>query len=115
MGSQRVRHDWPTFAYSLTHPPFKTTILKAYLGFPDDPDGKEFACSVWELGSIPGLGRSPGERNVYPLQYSVQNVYLPLETSDLIEILEYKSFISVYSRYPKENTVQIKKTITKET
>ena len=85
------------------------------MGFPDDSDGKEFACSVWEPGSIPGLGRSPGEGNVYPLQYSVKNVYLPLETSDSIKILEYKWFISVYSRYPKENTVQIKKTITKET
>ena len=33
-------------------------------------DGKEFACSVGDLGPIPGLGRSPGEGNGYPLQYS---------------------------------------------
>ena len=33
-------------------------------------DGKEFACNVGYLGSIPGLGRSPGERKGYPLQYS---------------------------------------------
>ena len=33
-------------------------------------DGKEFACSAGDLGSIPGLGRSPGEGNDYPLQYS---------------------------------------------
>ena len=32
--------------------------------------GKEFACNAGGLGSIPGLGRSPGERNDYPLQYS---------------------------------------------
>ena len=33
-------------------------------------DGKESACSVGDLGSIPGLGRSSGEGNGYPLQYS---------------------------------------------
>ena len=31
--------------------------------------GKEFACSAGDLGSIPGLGRSPGEGNGNPLQY----------------------------------------------
>ena len=33
-------------------------------------DGKESACNAGGLGSIPGLGRSPGERNSNPLQYS---------------------------------------------
>ena len=32
--------------------------------------GKESACNVGDLGSIPGLGRSPGEGKGYPLQYS---------------------------------------------
>jgi len=32
-----------------------------YLGFPGGSDGKEFACNAGDLGSIPGLGRSPGE------------------------------------------------------
>ena len=32
--------------------------------------GKESACKVGDLGLIPGLGRSPGEGNSYPLQYS---------------------------------------------
>ena len=32
--------------------------------------GKEFACSAGDLGLIPRLERSPGERNSYPLQYS---------------------------------------------
>ena len=32
--------------------------------------GKESACNVGDLGSIPGLGRSPGEGKAYPLQYS---------------------------------------------
>ena len=32
--------------------------------------GKESTCSAGDLGLIPGLGRSPGERKGYPLQYS---------------------------------------------
>ena len=39
-------------------------------GFPCGSAGKESACSVGDLGSIPGLGRSPGEGKGYPLQYS---------------------------------------------
>ena len=39
-------------------------------GFPGGSDGKESACSVGDLGSIPGLGRSPGEGHGNPLQYS---------------------------------------------
>ena len=42
-------------------------ILKGFLG---DSAGKESACSAGDLGLIPGLGRSPGEGNGYPLQYS---------------------------------------------
>ena len=40
------------------------------LGFPGASDGKESACQAGDLGSIPGLGRSPGEGNGNPLQYS---------------------------------------------
>jgi len=40
------------------------------LGFPHGSDGKESACNVGDLGLIPGLGRSPGEGNGNPLQYS---------------------------------------------
>ena len=40
------------------------------LGFPCGSAGKESACNVGNLGSIPGLGRSPGEGKGYPLQYS---------------------------------------------
>ena len=38
-------------------------------GFPCSLLGKESACSAGELGSIPGLGISPGEGNGEPLQY----------------------------------------------
>ena len=40
------------------------------VGFPGGSDGKESACNAGALGSIPGLGRSPGEGKGYPLQYS---------------------------------------------
>ena len=40
------------------------------MGFPCGSAGKESACNVGDLGSIPGLGRSPGEGIGYPLQYS---------------------------------------------
>ena len=40
-----------------------------------DSDGKESTCNVGDLGSIPGLGRSSGERNSYLLQYSVLEKY----------------------------------------
>ena len=40
------------------------------MGFPGGSDAKESTCNVGDLGSIPGLGRSPGEKKGYPLQYS---------------------------------------------
>ena len=40
------------------------------MGFPDGSDGKELAYNAGNLGSIPGSGRSPEERNGYPLLYS---------------------------------------------
>ena len=41
-----------------------------FLGFPGGSAGKESACNVGDVGSIPGLGRSLGEGKGYPLQYS---------------------------------------------
>ena len=38
--------------------------------FPGGSAGQESTCNVGDLGMIPGLGRSPGEGNGYPLQYS---------------------------------------------
>ena len=40
------------------------------VGFPCGSAGKEWACYAEDLGSIPGLGRSPGEGKGYPLHYS---------------------------------------------
>ena len=39
-------------------------------GFPGGSDGKASACNAGDLGLIPGSGRSPGEGNGNPLQYS---------------------------------------------
>ena len=40
------------------------------MGFPGGSDGKESACNAGAEGSVAGLGRSPGEGNGFPLQYS---------------------------------------------
>ena len=40
------------------------------MGFPHSSVGKEPACNEGDLGSIPGLGRVPGEEKGYPLQYT---------------------------------------------
>ena len=40
------------------------------MGFPGGSESKESACNAGDLGLISGLGRSPGEGNGYPLQYS---------------------------------------------
>ena len=44
--------------------------IPVFLGFPGSSYGKESACNAGNLGSIPGLGRSPGGGHGNPLQYS---------------------------------------------
>ena len=44
--------------------------LKKLSGFPGGSDDKESACNSGDPGSIRGLGRSPGEGNGSPIQYS---------------------------------------------
>ena len=44
--------------------------MQSTVGLPGGSDGKASACSAGDLGSPPGLGRSPGEGNGNPLQYS---------------------------------------------
>ena len=46
------------------------TVYFGYACFPCGSAGKESTCSAGDLGSIPGLGRSPEEGKGYPLQYS---------------------------------------------
>ena len=65
--------DWQFGTFKISIP--RKDIAKAILptpaqGFPGGSDGKQSACNAGDLDSIPGLGRSPGEGNGYPLQYS---------------------------------------------
>ena len=48
---------------------WENIVVKERMGFPGGSDGKESVCSAGDLGSIPGLGRSPEGRNSNPLQY----------------------------------------------
>ena len=52
--------DTKKFATANLHPSYKRTLLKA---FPGGSDGKASVYNVRDLGSIPGLGRFPGEGN----------------------------------------------------
>ena len=70
--------SWRGF-FLLVYHSFHPAILPMYsqitsvfsiLHFSGGSDGKESACNVGDLGSIPELERSPGERNGNPLQYS---------------------------------------------
>ena len=50
-----------------------------FLGFSCGSAGKESACNAGDLGSVPELGRSPGEGNGSPFQYSyLENPMLPV-------------------------------------
>ena len=49
---------------------FHLTIVDFYRGFPHSSVGKESACNAGYPGSIPGWGKSAGEGNGNPLQYS---------------------------------------------
>ena len=51
-----------------SHP--KIRLYICYMGFPGGSEGKESACNAGDLGSIPGLGRSPGGGHYNPLQNS---------------------------------------------
>ena len=48
--------------------------------------GKESACNVGDLDSIPGLGRSPGEGNDYPLQYPGLETCKELKTTERLSL-----------------------------
>ena len=51
----------------LSTPPPPPPLPPPPPGFPGGSDGKESACNAGDLGSITGLGRSPGEGNACPL------------------------------------------------
>ena len=49
---------------------FYKAVFMYIKSFPGGSHGKVSACNAGDLGSIPGLGRSPAEGNGNPLQYS---------------------------------------------
>ena len=58
----------PCFAYLFIN--FLLDTCVDYVCFPGGLEGKASTCNAGDLGSIPGSGRSPGEGNGNPLQYS---------------------------------------------
>ena len=58
----------PTFKHALYI--YCVCVCVCVCSFPSGSDGKESTCNEGDLGSIPGSGRSPGEGNGNPLQYS---------------------------------------------
>ena len=73
-----------------------------FLGFPCGSAGKESSCNAGDLGSIPGLGRSPGEGKGYPLQYSglKNSIDCIVTESDMTEWLSFTSFIMIFYHIP---------------
>ena len=59
---------WPQNLFTIALSPKCLLTCSKEKGFPDGAEVK--ACNVGGLGSIPGMGRSPGEGNGNPLQYS---------------------------------------------
>ena len=57
---------------------YNIVLVFAIQGFPDSSDGKKSACNAGDPGSIPELGRSPGEGRGYPPQYSWASLVVQL-------------------------------------
>ena len=85
----------------------KVFLSNLYLGFPGGSDGKETVCKVGDMGLILGLGKSPGEGNGYPLQYS----FLPWEFHEQRSLVGYsplgckKSDITEWLTYTHTNAI----------
>ena len=65
-------------------------------GFPCGSAGIESTCSAGDLGSIPGLGRSPGAGKGYPLQYSGLQNSMDCIESDMSERLSLFTYIYLH-------------------
>ena len=78
-----ANHVFPNFSFCIPKIQLMIVIIKHLLpfgedyvrpGFPGGTDGKESVCNVGDLGSIPGLGRFPGEGKGRLLQYSCPKI-----------------------------------------
>ena len=65
-------------------------------GFPGGSDGKESSCNVGDPGSISGSGRSPGEGNGSPLQYSCLRKPMVREASWAYSLWGHKELDTTY-------------------
>ena len=85
---------WRQWALVLAGPHI-CVLVCLLLGFPGGSAGKEFACSVGDLGLIPGFVWSPGEGNNYKLQYSglENSMDCIYKESDMTERLSLSLFI----------------------
>ena len=63
-------HNGILLSYKKESVPKFESVLIRWIGFPCGSAGRQSACNTEGLGSIPELGRSPGERKGYLLQYS---------------------------------------------
>ena len=70
MGEPGGLHGVYGVAQSRTRLKRLSSSSSVYMGFLGSSDSKESVCNVGDPDLIPGLGRSPGEGNGYPLQYS---------------------------------------------
>ena len=91
------------FSHSIVSDSFGWDASTAYVPemnlfcFPGSSVGEESACSIGDPGSVPGLGRSPGERIGYLLQYSGLEKYSPWgrKESDKTERLSHTVNVSL--------------------
>ena len=70
--------SWEALLYAIMYSVYNICIMYSVYtkGFPRSSDGEESACNTGDLGSIPGLGRSPGGGHGHPLLYScLENPY----------------------------------------
>ena len=79
----KLQNKEPSQIYSRKFDEFRRSIYSK--GFTYGSSGKESARNVGDLGSIPGLGRSPGGRHGNPLQYSC--LEKPMDTEALWAIV----------------------------
>ena len=75
------------------------------MGFSDGSDGKESTCNAGDQGSIPGLGRSPGEGNDNPL------VFLPEESYGQRSLAGYSPWVHKESDMTEQLTLSLSKYI----
>ena len=97
MAALRLHRDWGSPTLDLSD---ESSCSK---GFPGSFAGKESACNVGDLSSIPGLGRYPGEGKGYPLQYyglenSMHGLCSPwnCKESDMTEQLSLSLSLKLY-------------------